>query len=685
MPPKATASVKATRPTRAQVTTATAAPEVRTPLPSGYNPFEQPAPLQPSTYMSTSHFKYDDFVSQRRVARRNLHGLAEERFDPEQHVPSARYNESVSARPLTGQFVDEDPEIEAERHANLVEQPPEIQETLRRDLRNQRFIAGIKGPVTRSAQPSADLRRQRTLIKEKATRVREIENEFAAAAVANDPDFFTQLSGYQSIQKRMRQRRDDDAALLALLDREEQDLEKQLDELVGDADGDESENAEQEARRASIEKEKQERREEIEREKAAIIDSQTAAEDDPGLATLDAISASDHVPVITAQEARTLFETNPLATLHQSLRTQFLQLAEAKDLWCTFQALQLQHETHRAHFNIVELVRALAFRGAKYDGCVKLRVKQRLGALIDKKFNASFLDGDHLRGGHEHFMRDRHTNIVVFKFFLVRRTKNNVDVVAPKTAATHGAALDQLTDNAATDINTHLDVNTRHMHLNKPGLYDRDEAFEIDEDDGTDEYGSLHDMKYLEREMMFTMRVVCVEAQLPRDEESEDEEEGNDATGYASMDDNDYVLPADMTPEAEAAEHTVQASVWSINDRASTNSRPSGQTHTSSTRSTGPNAPDHDDDDNNHPEGAERPAAFVHSDDDEDEDELMQHASAVASLESMPVDELVLSLEQAKALVGEWKGPAFMQLVNSHRIGLLCIRSFMFYASTVKK
>lgn len=653
-PPRQTRIQPDHRKKRDQLTTANARAEKRDARPLTYDPFRVDAPLQPQTYMSTSAFKYDDFVGNRRYARRNLHGDADNRFDADFHEPPATYKAHLEAQPLDG-LTDEDGAIEAEKEANLIAQPPEAIASLRQDLANKNFIHAIKGPVTRSTAPSRELERKQQLVEQAAAQTRQIETAFTKAR-DQDPDFFTHLSGYELIRRRISQNKDNDKALLEAIERELQALATrgtEDDDLI-----DEDELARQ---RAALEAE----RDEIKRLAATEV-AETGEMQEPD---------ESQVAQIGDAEARQLLEPAPLLALHVTMRVQFLQLSEPAQIWRLLYPLVCQHETHRRHYNIVELVRAMSLRGAKYDGCVKVRTKRRLGPLLDRKFFGSFIDKTtgNLVGEHEHWHQGW-TTFVVFKFYLVRRNKANTEVLNKKAADTANASTSSkvapptdLTDEATNNMENRFDAQKRHMLLNKAGLYDSERRGD-DEDDGTDEYGSMHDIKYLDKENMFSMRLVCVEAQ-PSEE----------AEGYASMDDNDYELPAEL----HLSEQGGAQSVWSINDKQRSSSQPSG-TNTSSARpSRSADAAASDDGDAFDEDKVEDPA-FVHSDDDDDE-ERDAHKRAAATMQFMPQDSVVLTLEQAQHLVGKWRAEAFMHRVNSHTIGTLCVRSFMFYAAGGQK
>lgn len=677
---KPTANAPLPRKTRDQLTTAIARAEVRDTRPPVYDPLETVAPLRPYTYISESKFKYDQFISQRRYARRGLHGENDSRFDPEQHDATPVYKQRLESMPLDV-YTEADPFIDDEREANLIEQPPEAQEQLRTDLRNQSFIASIKGPVTRAEHVPVDLRRAREVAAQAQRTTRQIETQLAKSTVQN-PDFFTELAGYRMVEpaKKAAVITANDDALIRAIDAE-------LTTLAENEDDDDEDDNIRDQHRAALEKEREEL---LATHNKDNDDDDDGDDDDADDKVPEGAAHASAVPVITAYEAQQLLECNPLVSLHTNLRTHFLQLPEAAKVWQLLYPIVCQHESHRQHYNIVELVRAMNLCGAKYDGCIKLRARARLSDLLDRKFYASFMKQGRLVGGHEHWPEDEsYTTFTVFKFYLVRRDKANTEALAEKGAAATTASTtaakktNALMDKEATNIDNQIDQGRRHMVLNTAGLYDADERPENTDDDGTDEYGTLHDIKFLDREFMFSLRVVAVDPVDLADCEP--------YNGYVSMEDNDYELPREAAVIPRDGETQTQQSVWSINNertnRGTSNtstSRPSGSGGARATRS-GSRFEDDDDDDLDAMDAhAEDAAAYVHSDDDDDDAERLAYEASMQTKPFMPPNSIVLTGAQAHHLVGKWKAPEFMQRVNTHMIGQLCIRSFMFYASAKK-
>ena len=131
--------------------------------PLSYDPFTTAAPVTPITYMSNTKFGYDDFVSQRRYARSMVQGKSDRNFDPDKHKPSEKYLDRLLDAPLGINLADAQ-QIDEEREAALVTQPPEAMAAFQKDIHNQRVIDLIRGgaPI-RSEKPSMELQRRREL------------------------------------------------------------------------------------------------------------------------------------------------------------------------------------------------------------------------------------------------------------------------------------------------------------------------------------------------------------------------------------------------------------------------------------------------------------------------------------------------------------------------------------------
>lgn len=654
-------------PSTKRVTTATARAEHTPRAAPTYDPRERVPPVEPSIFESRATFKFDDFVSERRYMRANPQGESERLFDAEKHPATSEYRSRVEAQRLDS-YVDEDILIEEEREAALIPQPDEAIRQFEHDIQNPRLLNTLKGPVTRSAQPSAELQRRQALQRDADRRLAVMANVMAQSTDQN-PDFFTKLDGYEAPQRKEVLSGRDTALLEA--------LEAEIADLADNEDIEDD--AEFNSRRAELEAERD----------ALIADAEAqAARIAQTLSSSSTPSARSTVQLIADPIARQLLEINPLDRLHASLRSHFLALPEPSLVCRLLYPLLLQHEQHKQHVNAIELIRALALCGAKYDGFNVLRSKRRLSHLIDTAFYASFIDPESglLMHGHEHYDRDE-TKFVVFKFFVVRRNKANDELLskagsgaAQSSGATGGVVPNDITDEQATNIDNRLDENERYKHLNKAGLYDADQTLEDAEDDGTDEYGSLHDIKYLEREFMFSLRVVCVQPTHVADTER----------GYPSEDDNDFVLPHGSTPLAPAAEEQDEQTLHlesATSNRVQstlTDSRHRTSSSNFAARSSSVRRFDDDDDDDDagDPVTYDDPA-FVHTDDEQDDTEQREQIEALQTKEFWPRASLCLTRDQAEALVGKWKAADFLDRIERQMVGVLCVRSFMFYA-TVK-
>lgn len=669
MPPKKPNAAQLVK--EGKLNTANARAERRDVMPASYDPFAAVAPVQPLISASSSTVRFDEVAATRTYYRANPQGEAGIRFDPEAHPITDAHRRRIGARQLD-QYTDFDMLIEEERDAALVEQPLEAQKDLQRTLANPQFIASIKGPVTRSGAPSGALQRKAALQRSKALRDQKLLESFQRAATgedAMDPDFFTRLPGYTAPRKNESATEEDNRMMLDAIDQE-------LREVAEGDDNDDDDDDDNDKDDDLIERRKQ-----LEKERAEIVAAiAKAAEEDAAAERAPLYRDDVTVPLITDLEAHQMLEINPLVALDKSLRTQFFQLAEPSQLWCTLMPLIQQHEHHRRHYNVVELIRAMNVCGAKYDGSIKMRARTRLGKLVDRSFYRSFLTRDgHLSGGHEHCTvteatRDRDddeesTTFVLFKFFLVQRTKDNSEVMngtanaAATTAAastTTATSITGLTNEEANDIDNVLGEHGAHSQLYKPGLYDADEAYEDIEDDGTDEYGSMHEIRDLQKHFMFSMRLVCVMAPPDCDADSD---------GYASLDDGDFE-PEPQEPEPLSTEQTTQRS--------------------SASRRMDEDDNDEEQEEEEEPEDfaaaarREDSAAFTHTDDEKEDAQTKAQRRALERKPFMPFSRLNVTWVDTVRLVGRWKAEDLFQKINSGYYGPLCVRSFMFYASGSK-
>ena len=693
------------RPKRSELTTATAQAERREPLPVQYNPLEQVAPVQPTASDAVARFRFDEFVDQRRYRRANPNGPSESRLDADQWRATPAYEQRLLSQPLD-QYIAEDPLIDEEREAAYVEQPPEAIAQFRNDLHNPRLLALAKRGHMQSASPSSQLALQRQL----ANAPRNIQRQTAdrllgAFANADTTRNASTLQADKSPQAAKYDGPDPDN----LFDRQEvlsdgpennahvrydadlfikKNIEAELNDLDAIDDEDEengtdnaclrrellAELAEVEARIAS-------REESDDMSDSSEASSSTAQENGPNRSRSTVAAVGD-------MEARDLLQTNALIMLPAGMRSQFMQLAEASLIWQLLQPLILQHEEHKRHYNLVELVRAMALCGAKYAGLAHVGSELPLRELVDKKFYASFLDkkSGELLGGHEHCCTDggaAKTRFVVLKFYCVRRNKSNAAAIDGADFAESGATTGKAADRHMsrlldrTDINEKVDARNKHTQLHREGLYDVDNRIEDAEDDGTDEYSTLHDIRYLDREFMFCMRLVCVEAV--------DVDDGPVEPCYASEDeDEDVQLPPELALAAEeerrdraAATHVsiVGSEADNFSSTIDLDTDRSSHMYTDSVSTTS-SAP------------TRSYAAECHSDDDERENEhdMQQHTVLAATADYMPSNTLHTTLDDAKHHVGKWQAPRFMQIINSHFLAPLCVRSFLFYVNdTMRK
>jgi len=669
------------RPKRSELSTATAVSggkkDKEPPL---FDPFQDGAvPLQPEDFVSEHRhdgrlleFKYDDFLTTRRVARRNVHGDIETRFDPETLVPSAGYLRKIAEQNVLEQ-VDVDEAVEREMLAGVVEQPQEIQEQLRRDLQNPKFLDAITKTVVRSKKASAAAAANGDASSERIEPVR----WEAASDAANNPDFFTHVEtfdGYDTLRAHMRKRR----------------RERRFEQLAAEAAKDSDADAD-------------------DRE----VESKSGEDDAEASEELD---VGQFGTILSDAQARDLVQINPFASLRMAARCDLMRVVDVASIYRLLYPLVMRHERHRTHFNIVELVREMSVRGAKYDGCVQVRSKRRLGALLDRGFYESFYadeTSDRLLGGHEHYQPASHTTrFCVFKFFLVQRNAEN-------------CALLQIVD----------ETSRRHAHSNRAARLNAGGAYDVDQTardtEKADSYGSMHDIEHLHREFMLCLRLVCVEcnedARVTREPTTDAEDEDSE-TSCASVADDEFEEPAEFEPrrvrrwraQSQASESTSRSHASAHDDLDSVDL--SGITLDDNTTDSATIAPDgllssesstsrvrrvqietsasNISNSSSAQANSATPASASSLrlsgasdldellddefgddfDDDDDDDDEPDTNMVLDDIDAMPTNHVMLNHKRAAQLVGKPRSAAFLQRVNARSIGVLCPRAFMLYA-----
>jgi len=483
-----------------------------------YDALETVAPLVPETDYITSKFEHDNFVKGRQVRTRYLHGDKDrevfdaENFDLlEENPRTAAYKDRLRTERL-GLDKGRLTELEQEKEAAIIVPTKLEWEQFMHDVHNPDFAAKIKSNVIKSNKKVSEVERVNELTDPKAQKQRKekLAQAFAehTRKTKENPDFYTGFTDYN--------RKDDAAATSAqakIRQRHNNNDDDDDDDDVNDKDAMRDDNtltSAEERRKAKKERE------------------------------------NENTPVqISNEDARQLLAYNPLARLQSLMHKDFHMLPEVSQTWELLMPLQLKPEKYRQHYNAVEFLRAMNLCGAKYDGCVLLATPGRLAQLLDKGFYSNCFEGDVLRSDHEHY-DDEETVLAVFKFYLVRRSKDNV-------AALGKYALDD--DDGTNLVNMDLFDPGRLLReqqqiarLNKPGLYDADNVAETNDDDGTSEYGSLHEIKDLQKEFMFCLRVVCV---VPHDDKQHTRVD--DVEEFASVEDGDFVVPEVLQPPPTAA------------------------------------------------------------------------------------------------------------------------------------
>ena len=713
------ASRKAKKSTRAPDVGARPANQ-RPPAPDiGYRPFDDGnVPLQPVTFMAETTFAHDSEVQARRYMTRELHGRMERTFDADNYSVPADFRKKLESVPLDVDY-GADPALDEEVEARAVQQPPEVMEQFRQDLRNKDFHARHRDTVRRAKKPLPEVQRREELEEEGDERRRELQAAFARSG--DNPDFFAQTGAYQgsggkSAKPTSVRAKDVTRKLIEYIDREldeidDDDLDAKprvlalrderaalLERQQGECDSSSASDAESVDEDADLDD-----RVAAHKERAAAVDDDDVLADDNG----------EPLHVVTENEAKQLLTANPFASLASTMRADFMQLAEPAAIFAMLQPLVLAHEPHRRHLNAVELVRAMALCGAKYDGFARLSVRTHLATLLDESLCAPFVDAaGRLGGGHEHYdEKRRRTTMVVLKFFVVRHNKSNVQIMRD-TLAAEAQRIDFRTADAR-DAERERSEATRNVGLNKRGLYDvRDDDAGADEavdDDGTDEFGSLHHIRYLRREFMFCVRVACVEmvpgetcvdASDALDNPSLDDE-SCDATGQPLYADRDEQSHGDDDALDASAENQVRGAAAPSADAgassgafadvfgsaSSTQQRydSSGSLQSASGARANRWAASMDESDEEASEVEHRRAdnpLDVHSD-DEDSDDAAHRPRALPPY--LPTDTLVLGKDAAERAVGRWKADEFSAAISRGALGALCVRAYQFYSAETQE
>lgn len=501
---------KPARKTRAELTTATAIPEVIERRKPTYNPLEVDAPLDPDDeYVDQQFdgdplkFKYDKFATGRKVHRKFLHGKeAELQFDAEQFdlLPATKANQIYKDK-VRGQRLGQDrgfePLLEAELEAAVVEETPQAVHQYRTDIQNEDFIKAIRGNVVRSATNLTEIERERLLASSKSAKERQqkLYNAFLKNIkdTHSNPEFYTGYSDYIA---------EKDAA------------QKTAEELYDEE-------------KAAKEKKK------------IVTPIEAAASKEKHL------KSDGELVIITKEDAAQILEVNPLSRLDSTMHDDFMAIPEISQITILLRSWQLKHERYRNDVNAVEFVRAMNLKGAKYDGCVKMRVKRSLYALLDKKFYEPFIDHQQkcLLGGHEHFnTKTKETILVVFKFFCVLRNPENTSRLSKYSVVDDASTNILNTDAYKTNAQSTADPSKT---LSRAGYLDYNTKKPSDVNAELDKNGSMHYITDLAKEMMFVVRVVLVEPEPAgtgkqiKDTMKLTQEHAD----YASLDDEDFVIP----------------------------------------------------------------------------------------------------------------------------------------------
>ena len=630
-------------------------------------------PLQPQEVFMESNFALADDATTRRFTSVRMHGDVDLNFDADDYPATADYRSRLERDGVGGPDEGEEPRISEERHAFMrLKERPEAVEAFLKDIQHPKHAAHAKRNAIRPAQPA------RHVLHEKAKPYATASAaQRAAVAMADSTaraDFFTGKQHYNAPPGFLEKRREEQTAAMAENFRAVvEQLEKELAAAPPGAMG--------ERLRTELEMEKFLLTTDPARLTSTAAGAASAAGAAAGAAGSSAAGAAGAAvaaastaataataaagglpgaPVLESMlsldAARDLFDVDPLTLLPVDLRGNFMSMPEISATWRLLYPLVIQAEKYRTHFNAVELVRAMARCGAKFDGCVRLSTRERLGALLNAEFFANDLHPDGtLRGEHEHYdIASASTNLIVFKFYVVRRNKQNLALVG-RTLDESTADKTKLAKDAAADRKKAEEF----MNLNPRGLLDLEKQIVDHESDGTEESGNLHSIRYLAREFMFCIRIVCVEppagggggcchsaVDLCASEEDEERNPNDHNVSFFEDDTAAAAVEADVDDDDDGDYQT----------------RP----FASSLSSYGSEAVSRSD-----------AQYFIHSD-DEDDGDARRHKRAEHA--SIPSAKLRIGQKVAEHCVGKWKAEAFAYQINAQTVRRLCVRSFLYYS-----
>lgn len=641
--PGKSSKVAAAKPQRKQLSELTTATAQRQ-RPVGYrehNPIEgEVAPIEAQEVILESQIRVGGEVSTRRYRSLNMHGDIDLHFDASDYPATDDYRARLEREPVDGPDEGFDPLIEEELDVRArLRQPPESIMAFRDDLANPEFVRGLTGERIVPRQPPVQVLHEQArpgVTAAVAARAADAMTREAARV-----DFFAaqrtyNVPGPMREAREREQRAAQEANFRAVLE--------QLDfELINAPSG----------AGAGLRQQLEQERALLQLDRPAPTDSAASSSAaTAGAQSGSAVAAAAEEALLEPEAARDLFSVNPLELLPTDLRGNFMSLPEISAVWRLLYPSVLQAERHRVHVNAVELVCAMALCGAKFDGSIRLATRARLGELLDRDFYGGDLDGTTLCGGHEHYeSASARTTLTIFKFYVVRRTKDNVALL--------GRAMEEQTKASAAKPATEARAANRagadFMQLNARGLLDLEPTQALDtESDGTEAEGTQHSIRYLAREFMFCVRVVCVEP-----------------PACDCHDDNDEFYPSE-TDEPSANDTNVSffeksCAPDSSDDGALDLDLSDDDEEESAWRTGGDGGGD----------DASDAAFFVHSD-DEEHVELARYKRSTH--ESAPPAALHVPKRTAELCVGKWKADVFAFQINTHVLKRLCVRSFLFYS-----
>lgn len=205
---------------------------------------------------------------------------------------------------------------------------------------------------------------------------------------------------------------------------------------------------------------------------------------------------------ITIAELEKMLTPNPFGELGRKLQLGLLALPDMQAVVALLNPLLFEEEFSKSHFNTLEVIESMMTAGAKFVDMQRVKMKARLALALDAAhYGAYIVRGDAgpndvvLVGGHEHFVGDE-TTLIVMEFRCVRRNlENNRDAESRKTRRV-----------MVTELGEQYERELRPVVED----HDGDEAYVYEDVD--DDYQDGNNLKDVAKHFIYKVTLVFVEA-----------------------------------------------------------------------------------------------------------------------------------------------------------------------------